>query len=654
MKMEKENKVKLVRIVLSAVLLAAAWALERCTALPMWQLLLVYMVPYLVAGYDVLLESGENIAHGEVFDEDFLMAVATMGALAIGFLPGAENQFPEAVFVMIFFQVGELFEDIAEGRSRRSIAQLMDLRPDTAHVVRSGRELTVAPGEVQVGETLVVKPGEKVPVDGVVLEGRSSLDTVALTGESVPRGVAEGDTVVSGCVNLTGVLKVRAAKAYGESTASKILELVENASSHKSHSESFIARFARVYTPVVVGLALLLAVVPSVVTGQWATWVYRGLVFLVVSCPCALVISVPLTFFSGIGGASRLGVLVKGANYLEALARVGIVVFDKTGTLTKGTFEVTAVHPDKIDERQLLHLAAHVERYSNHPIALSLRNAYPDETDGCKVDDVQEMPGLGVHAVVNGETVNVGNEKLMASLGIEVCHCDKCKSGAGTVIHVAIGNRYAGHIVISDRVKDDAALAVARLKQAGVKKTVMLTGDYEQVGAAVARQLGLDEYHAQLMPADKVAQVERLLACQDRPRHTGHGGRRHQRRPCAGPCRPGHRHGRHGQRCRHRGGRRGAHGRQAVEDCRRHPSGQAHAAHCPRERCVLDRREGSHPAACRAGHGWHGPCRVWRRGRARACCAQCHACPAHRRARYASRSSSSKRLSCLLSAKLLR
>ena len=515
--MEKENKVKLVRIVLSAVLLAAAWALERCTALPMWQLLLVYMVPYLVAGYDVLLESGENIAHGEVFDEDFLMAVATMGALAIGFLPGAENQFPEAVFVMIFFQVGELFEDIAEGRSRRSIAQLMDLRPDTAHVVRSGRELTVAPGEVQVGETLVVKPGEKVPVDGVVLEGRSSLDTVALTGESVPRGVAEGDTVVSGCVNLTGVLKVRAAKAYGESTASKILELVENASSHKSHSESFIARFARVYTPVVVGLALLLAVVPSVVTGQWATWVYRGLVFLVVSCPCALVISVPLTFFSGIGGASRLGVLVKGSNYLEALARVGIVVFDKTGTLTKGTFEVTAVHPDKIDERQLLHLAAHVERYSNHPIALSLRNAYPDEADGCKVDDVQEMPGLGVHAMVNGETVNVGNEKLMASLGIEVCHCDKCKSGAGTVIHVAIGNRYAGHIVISDRVKDDAALAVARLKQAGVKKTVMLTGDYEQVGAAVARQLGLDEYHAQLMPADKVAQVERLLASK-----TGH------------------------------------------------------------------------------------------------------------------------------------
>ena len=479
--MEKENKVKLVRIVLSAVLLAAAWALERCTALPMWQLLLVYMVPYLVAGYDVLLESGENIAHGEVFDEDFLMAVATMGALAIGFLPGAENQFPEAVFVMIFFQVGELFEDIAEGRSRRSIAQLMDLRPDTAHVVRSGRELTVAPGEVQVGETLVVKPGEKMPVDGVVLEGRSSLDTVALTGESVPRSVAEGDTVVSGCVNLTGVLKVRAAKAYGESTASKILELVENASSHKSHSESFIARFARVYTPVVVGLALLLAVVPSVVTGQWATWVYRGLVFLVVSCPCALVISVPLTFFSGIGGASRLGVLVKGANYLEALARVGIVVFDKTGTLTKGTFEVTAVHPDKIDERQLLHLAAHVERYSNHPIALSLRNAYPDEADGCKVDDVQEMPGLGVHAMVNGETVNVGNEKLMASLGIEVCHCDKCKSGAGTVIHVAIGNRYAGHIVISDRVKDDAAL------------------------------------HAQLMPADKVAQVERLLASK-----TGH------------------------------------------------------------------------------------------------------------------------------------
>ncbi len=509
--MEKDDKLKLARIIAAVVLLIAAYVIERHSCLPLWQLLLIYLVPYLVAGYDVLLESAEHIGHGEVFDEDFLMGVATLGALAIGFLPGAENQFPEAVFVMIFFQVGELFEGLAEGRSRKSISQLMDLRPDVAHVLRQGQELTVDPAQVQVGETVVVKPGEKVPMDGMVIEGRSSLDTVALTGESVPRSVHEHEQVISGCVNLSGLLKVKVTKSFGESTASKILDLVENASESKSRSESFISRFARVYTPIVVVLALLVAIVPSLITGDWVTWVYRGLVFLVVSCPCALVISVPLTFFSGIGGASRRGILEKGSNYLEALARVGIVVFDKTGTLTKGTFEVTAVHPDKISETQLLHLAAHVERYSNHPIAISLRNAYPGEADGCTVTHVQEIAGRGVTAMVNGKHVSVGNEKMMASLGITLHECSECAHHVGTVIHVAIESHYAGHIVISDRVKDDSAQAIDLLKRAGVKRTVMLTGDYDNVAAAVAGQLGLDEYHAQLLPADKVAKVEELM-----------------------------------------------------------------------------------------------------------------------------------------------
>ena len=495
------------KIIVAAVLLGVAVVIEKNTDWATWQYLLLFLVPYLVVGWDTLKEAAEGLVHGEALSEDFLMSIATLGALGIGFMPGAESQFPEAVFVMLFFQVGELFEELAEGRSRKSIAHLMDIRPDTAHVERNGALLTVHPDEVQPGEVILIQPGEKVPMDGVVLEGHSSLDTVALTGESVPRSVHEGDEILSGCVNGSGVLRVKTTKAFGESTAAKILELVENAASAKSRSESFITRFARIYTPIVVVLAVLVAVVPSLVTGEWATWIYRGLLFLVVSCPCALVISVPLTFFGGLGGASRKGILIKGSNLMDQLARLQTVVFDKTGTLTEGVFEVTAVHPEVIDQKELLHLAAHVERHSTHPIAAALRNAYPDEKDSCSITDVQEIAGHGVIATVNGQKVAVGNSKLMDQLGAawHPCHHE------GTLIHVAIDGTYAGHIVVGDRIKADAAEALRALKQAGIRKTVMLTGDHEQVAAAVAGQLGVDEYHAQLLPADKVAQVERLL-----------------------------------------------------------------------------------------------------------------------------------------------
>ena len=489
------------------MLLIAAIIIEKKTDWPVWAYLLIYLVPYLIVGWETLTEAAEALMHGEALDENFLMAVATLGALAIGFLPGAETQFPEAVFVMLFFQVGELFEGIAEGRSRKSIAHLMDIRPDTAHVERDGALVTVAPETVSKGEVIVIRPGEKVPMDGVVLEGRSNLDTVALTGESVPRSIGPDDEVLSGCVNLSGVLRVRATKAFGESTASKILDLVENAAERKSKSESFITKFAKVYTPIVVGLAGLLAVVPSLVTGEWATWIYRALMFLVVSCPCALVISVPLTFFGGIGGASRKGILVKGANFLDTLSRVKTVVFDKTGTLTEGVFEVTAVHPELIDEKELLHLAAHVERHSTHPIAAALRLAYPDEQDDCSVTDIHETAGHGVTAMVNGKRVAVGNEKHMAREGAQSHPCEL----KGTVIHVSIDGTYAGHIVISDRVKADAAEAVAALHRAGVRRTVMLTGDEADIAAAVAAAVGVDTYHAGLLPADKVAHVEALL-----------------------------------------------------------------------------------------------------------------------------------------------
>ena len=500
-------KESIIKIALATVLLIAAVIIEKKTDWPTWAYLLIYLIPYLIVGWETLKEAGEALVHGEALDENFLMSVATLGALAIGFLPGAETQFPEAVFVMLFFQVGELFEGIAEGRSRKSISHLMDIRPDTAHVERNGAVLTVKPETVEKGEIIVIQPGEKVPMDGIVLEGASSLDTVALTGESVPRSIGKDDEILSGCVNLSGVLRVRTTKVFGESTAAKILDLVENATEHKSKSESFITKFAKVYTPIVVGLAVLLALVPSLITGEWATWIYRALMFLVVSCPCALVISVPLTFFGGIGGASRKGILVKGANFMDTLSRVKTVVFDKTGTLTEGVFQVTAVHPELIDEKELLHLAAHVERHSLHPIAAALRNAYSDEQDDCSVTDIRETAGHGVIATVNGHRVAVGNEKLMALEGAASRPCEL----TGTTVHVSIDGVYAGHIIISDRVKADAAEAITALHAAGVRRTVMLTGDQADIAASVASAVGVDAYHAGLLPADKVTKVEALL-----------------------------------------------------------------------------------------------------------------------------------------------
>ena len=506
-------KEQILLIVVTAVLLAGAVAVEKCCALATWQLLLVYLVPYLLVGHDTLREAAEGILHGDVFNEHLLMSVATVGALVIGFLPGAETEFPEAVFVMLFFQIGELFEGYAEGQSRRSISHLMDIRPDTANVERSGELLTVSPEEVAVGETIVVRPGEKIPVDGKVVEGTSSLNITALTGESAPRDVAEGDAVVSGCINLSGVLRVRTTKAFGESTVTKIIQLVEGADSVKSRSESFITRFARVYTPVVVIAAVLLALVPPLFSAEgfvasFSTWLHRALIFLVVSCPCALVISVPLTFFAGLGGASRKGILVKGSAYMDALTSVDTVVFDKTGTLTRGEFAVEAVHPDDFDARELLHLAAHVEHYSTHPIGEALRSAFPDEAvDGCLVTDVVETAGQGITARVSGRTVSVGNSKMMDRLGVEWHDCHHI----GTIIHVAVDGRYAGHIVISDRIKDDSQRAIANLKRLGVSRTVMLTGDRDEVGRDVANRLGLDECHTELLPTDKVAHVERLL-----------------------------------------------------------------------------------------------------------------------------------------------
>ena len=487
------------------LLLAAVWV-EHSMALPTWQLLLVYLVPYLLIGHDTLMEAAEGVAHGDAFNEHFLMAVATIGALCIGFLPGAEAEFPEAVAVMLFFQIGELFEGYAEGKSRASIARLMNIRPDAAGVERNGRVEVVKPETVAVGETIVIKPGEKVALDGVVTEGASALNTVALTGESLPRDVAVGDEVLSGCINLSGVIKVRTTKSFGESTVSKIIRLVEHAGEHKSKSEAFITRFARIYTPVVVLAAVVLAVVPTLLGGSFATWLYRALTFLIVSCPCALVISVPLTFFGGIGGASRRGILIKGANYMDVLARLDTVVFDKTGTLTHGQFAVTAVHPDMRDEQELLHLAAHVEHFSTHPIGAALREAFPGEaTDGCQISDVEEIAGQGIRAKVEGRMVSVGNSKLMDTVGAQWRDCEH----VGTIIHVAIDGTYAGHIVINDRIKADSAEAISRLKSLGVKRVVMLTGDREEVAADVARQLGMTEYHAELMPADKVALVER-------------------------------------------------------------------------------------------------------------------------------------------------
>lgn len=509
-------KKKLIRIILTAVLLAGAWLVEHFATLPMWQVLLVYLIPYLVISYDVLGEAVEGIMEGDPFDENFLMSIATIGALLIGFLPGAEPQFIEGVFVMLFFQLGELFEHYAEDKARDSISELMDIRPDVANVERNGVVASVSPEEVMIGETVIVKPGEKIPLDGRVLEGASSLNTVALTGESIPRDVSAGMEVISGCVNLSGVLKVQVEKAYSESTAAKIIQLVEEAGDNKSRSESFIRRFARVYTPIVVISALALAVIPPFFYDSYApafgVWLYRALTFLVVSCPCALVISIPLTFFAGIGGASHKGILIKGGNYMDALAKLSTVVFDKTGTLTRGTFDVEAIHPEKLSEHELLHLAAHVERYSTHPIALALRMAYANEKDNCTVEDIQETAGQGITATVNNQKVSVGNSRLMATLGITIPTCKRCTSHAGTIVHVAIDGEYAGHIVISDQLKADAVKAIESLKQLGVSKTVMLSGDKREVVEQVAEQTKVTEYYAELLPADKVSHVERLIA----------------------------------------------------------------------------------------------------------------------------------------------
>lgn len=505
------EKKKLLRIILTAVLLVGAVIIEKTLNLEVWQLLLVYLVPFLLISYDTIGEAVEGIMHGEVFDEDFLMCVATVGALLIGFLPGAETEFPEAVFVMLFFQIGELFEHYAEDNSRKSISHLMDIRPDSANVERGGQVVEVSPEQVAVGETIVVKPGEKLPLDGVVVEGETSLNTVALTGESMPRSVKKGDEVVSGCINISGVVRIRVEKSFGESTVSKILDLVEHASGNKSKSETFIARFARVYTPIVVYVALALAFIPPFFCDGYIealpVWVSRALTFLVVSCPCALVISVPLTFFAGIGGASRRGILIKGSNYMDTLAKTATVVFDKTGTLTKGRFEVEAVHPQNFDERELLHLAAHVERYSTHPIAMSLKTAFGNESDGCRVENVEEIAGQGVRALVNGKEVCVGNARMMDAIGAEWHECHR----KGTIVHVAADGVYAGHIVVNDVVKDDAQEAVEGLKRRGIRKTVMLTGDHQDVALRVAEAVGIDECHAGLLPADKVDAVEKLI-----------------------------------------------------------------------------------------------------------------------------------------------
>ena len=513
--MTAKQKKNLFRILLSAALIIAL----HFVPVTGWPRFLLYMIPYLIIGYDILIKAFKGLVNRQPFDECFLMAVATIGAIALGLVKSGD--YTEAVAVMLFYQIGEWFQSYAVGKSRRSISDLMDIRPDYANIESGNGELTqVDPDDVEIGTTIVVQPGEKVPIDGVVLQGTSSLDTAALTGESMPRDVAAGDEVISGCINLSGLLKIRTTKEFEESTASKILELIEDAGSRKSKSEDFITKFARIYTPAVVYAAIALAVLPPLLRlalamdPAWGTWAYRALTFLVVSCPCALVISIPLSFFAGIGGASKEGILVKGSNYLEILSQTKTVVFDKTGTLTRGKFAVTAVHPERLDQKELLHMAAHVERYSTHPIAAALREAYPDEKDGCSVEDVTEIAGRGIRAKVSGKTVCVGNARMMDDIGAKWKPCEQ----SGTIIHVAIDGEYEGHIVIADVIKEHSAQAIRELKKNGVTKTVMLTGDAKAAADQVASKLSVDEVHAELLPADKVAKVEEMIASKKSPK----------------------------------------------------------------------------------------------------------------------------------------
>jgi len=510
--MSSKTKVKIARIVCSAVLLGIAYAVEHAFDLQLWQALLLYLLPYAVAGYDVVLEAWESITEGECFNEDLLMTIATVGALLIGFVPNGSPMFDEAVFVMLFFQVGEVFEHLASDNSKKSIAKLMDIRPDSATVERDGQLLTISPEEIKLGEIIVVKPGDRVPVDAEIVEGSTSLDTVALTGESVPRDTTVGDNIISGCVNLSGVVRARVTHLFEDSTASRIIKLVESSNQNKSKSESFIRRFSRVYTPAVVYSAIALAFLPPLLSGDFvanaSTWAVRALTFLIASCPCALVVSVPLAFFGGIGAASKEGILIKGSAYIDMLSTLDTVAFDKTGTLTEGVFEVLAVHPQAIGEKDLLHLASHVEMHSTHPIAAALRAAYPSEDDDCVITDIKEIAGQGICANVNGKSVAVGNCALMESVGASWKACEN----HGTIIHVAVDGAYMGHIVISDRERADAPAAIASLKNVGVSKVVMLTGDKRDVAEEIAAQMGITEVRAELLPQDKVSAVEGLLA----------------------------------------------------------------------------------------------------------------------------------------------
>lgn len=509
--MNKKQKRNLIRIIVAAILMIVLHFAPVSGMIRFG----FYLVPYLIIGYDILWKAFKGVKNRQPFDESLLMAIATLGAIILAVYE--DGDYTEAIGVMLFYQIGEWFQSYAVGKSRRNISELMDIRPDYANVERENGQLeAVDPDEVEVGTIIVVKPGEKIPIDGEVVEGSSTLNTSALTGESLPREVESGDEVISGCININGLLKIRTTKEFGESTVSKILDLVENASSRKSKAEDFISKFARVYTPAVVAAAIALALVPPFVRmgfmgvpADWDVWIYRALTFLVISCPCALVISIPLSFFAGIGGASKAGVLVKGSNYLETLSKVKTVVFDKTGTLTKGVFQVTAAHPQEMSEKELLHLAAHVERYSTHPIAASLRAAYPNESDSCRVEAVEEIAGEGIRAHVNGNVVCVGNSKMMEAVGAEWYDCHR--HAAGTVIHVSINGRYAGHVIISDVVKETSKAAIAALKSVGVARTVMLTGDAKEVADAVAKELGIDQVRSELLPADKVQNVEELL-----------------------------------------------------------------------------------------------------------------------------------------------